>query len=77
MYEIDKDVPIPPVMFKLTEYQEPINRLGIGHSFFVPTDKPESTRALLHKCALRAGITCTTRHIVEDGVKGMRVWRVK
>jgi hypothetical protein len=47
-----------------------------GYSFFVPCIDPEAARASLATVTKRLKIGVLTRVVVEDGVKGLRVWRV-
>lgn len=75
--EVEKGVPIPELRKLQTTWLQPvIAKLEPADSFFVPTDKPASIRSLALKCAMRLHITCTTRVRIEDGVKGIRIWRV-
>lgn len=72
MIKVDKNVPIPPAK-RQTIY--PWAKLEIGDSFFIPGKTAgkmggifASAKALDHKY--------TARTVVENGVKGARVWRV-
>ena len=47
-----------------------------GYSFFVPCIDPEAARASLATVTKRLKIGVLTRVVVEDGVKGLRVWRI-
>lgn len=74
MLEADKNVRVPP-RYGMGPMQHAINQMEVGDSMFVPTFKPNSTIAMAHKCALRAGYTVITRQWTENEVKGVRVWR--
>ena len=76
-FVIQKGIPIPRQRPPTSAYQDVIDRLEIGDSFLVVTDKQSSVVVLAHKCALRSQKTVTTRRVVEDGQKGVRVWRTK
>lgn len=82
MLEIDRDVPIPPQGNKKYPWAE----LKVGDSFFVPySDKENLHRgkrlqsAISNLAAAYArsypGKKFLTRAIVEDSVRGVRVWR--
>jgi hypothetical protein len=48
----------------------------VGYSFFVPCIDPKAARETLHNVTHRLKINTVTKVVVEDGVKGLRVWRV-
>jgi hypothetical protein len=47
-----------------------------GYSFFVPCIDSEAARASLDVVTRRLRIKTLTKVVVEEGVKGLRVWRV-
>lgn len=47
-----------------------------GYSFFVPCIDHEAARAEIAKVTKRLGIRVITQVTIEEGVKGLRVWRV-
>lgn len=47
-----------------------------GHSFFVPCIDPVEARRELDMITRRLDIYILTQVVVEDGIKGLRVWRV-
>lgn len=47
-----------------------------GYSFFVPCIDAVKARATLDKVSKRLGLTLVTKVVIQDGVKGLRVWRV-
>ena len=47
-----------------------------GYSFFVPCINHKAARKTLAATAERLGIELVTKVVIEDGVKGLRVWRV-
>lgn len=76
--KIDKGVPLPPHPKYFTgEMQAVIEQMEVGDSVFVACPNPVSRTAMMHKCALRAGVKVTTRRVEENGEKGVRVWRVE
>ena len=75
--KIDDGIPMPIAGSRLSRFQVIVNQLKIGQSFFIATDKVDSVRVLVLKCATRAGITCATRQWEQEGETGIRVWRVE
>jgi len=47
-----------------------------GYSFFVPCINHREARDTLARVTKRLGIEIVTKLVVEEGVKGLRVWRV-
>lgn len=79
MFKIDDGIPVAPVQ-KTSKY--PVADLEVGQSFFVPLDGKTSTgiQGALNSAAKpeRAkGKSFVTRTITEDGVEGVRIWRVE
>ena len=47
-----------------------------GYSFFVPCIAEAQARETLAQVTKRLKIAIVTKVVIEDGVKGLRVWRV-
>jgi len=47
-----------------------------GYSFFVPCIDPEAARQTLAPATKRLKVKVVTKVTIEDGVKGLRIWRV-
>lgn len=47
-----------------------------GHSFFVPCIDTAKAREELSRVTKRLKMEVATQVVVEDGVKGLRVWRL-
>lgn len=77
MTKIDDDIPMPEAGTRCSQFQDVVDQLRVGQSFFIATDKVESVRVLVLKCAHRAGIVCATRQWEQEGETGIRVWRVE
>lgn len=79
MYEIEKNVPIPPEYRRTRESKYPLKKMAKGDSFLipVPADAPKESYARAQQSvqsyASRWKIKVTTRKI--DG--GVRVWRIE
>lgn len=72
-FPVDDHIPMPNNAGGRVRY--PWKQMGIGQSFFVP-NIPESTRRGLPSAARYSGIKVVTRNVTENGVPGVRVWRV-
>ena len=57
-------------------YQVDWRKFKPGYSFFVPCIDAEAARQTLANVTRRLRIKTLTKIVVEDGVKGLRVWRV-
>jgi len=68
--KIDKGIPMPA---RSTGAAAVFRKLEIGDSVF----STEWNRAGLSNQAKQVGIKITMRSVTEDGVKGVRVWRVE
>ena len=51
-------------------------RFRPGYSFFVPCIDHEAARTTLAAVTKRLRIKTVSKVVVEDGIKGLRVWRV-
>jgi hypothetical protein len=72
MYEIEKNVPVPPRK-KVTVY--PFHQMKKGDSFFIPVKgkkAQESRRRSATAAAYKQKVKITAR-VMEDGV---RIWRI-
>ena len=47
-----------------------------GYSFFVPCIDPEAAREVVSKVSKRLKFDFVSKVVIEEGVKGLRVWRV-
>jgi hypothetical protein len=75
--KIDKGVPVPPLT-QGRRMKYPFRQMEVGDSFFVPGVKTSSGfSGCLHGVRKSTGWTFTCRSRVEDGVQGVRVWRIE
>jgi len=78
MITIDKDKPIPKLSGRGAPRKYPFDELAVGESFFVPgkksTDLGGSIGGARHRLP---GRKFRTRTVTENGVDGVRVWRVQ
>lgn len=63
-------------------YEEPIwlfpfEGMDVGDSFFIPTMKPAYMTNALEEGAKRAKVRIKTYTVNEDGVLGVRAWRLR
>jgi hypothetical protein len=47
-----------------------------GYSFFVPCIDEKTARKTIAAVSKRLKMTTVTKVVIEDGIKGLRVWRV-
>ena len=80
--------PPPNVPRRVTKY--PFDVLEVNQSFFIPVDEVEGVpyekvrsarQSVLHSCGVRStqrtGFKFITRRWEQDGVRGIRVWRIE
>ena len=73
MMKIDKGVPIPLKGARGSKY--PFAEMVVGESFFVPEKTPSQITPIGIHHAKRLGFKFTPRTVIENGIKGVRVWR--
>lgn len=74
---IDKGVPIPQRVYKRRgPVTVAVQKMKVGDSIWLTPYKP-SLLATAHTLARRLGMKVTVRHLVERGIEGVRVWRIK
>lgn len=75
MFTIQRNIPFPT---RIRGSKYPVQKLNVGESFFV--SKEEAKQATVSACckrmANRSNFKITIRRVDEDGVEGVRVWRV-
>ena len=54
----------------------PLDIMEIGQSFFIPTMKPAYMTYVIDCAAKKLGVKAKTYTTVQDGVLGVRVWRI-
>ena len=57
-------------------YQIDWSKFRRGTSFFVPCIDEKAARATIAAVSKRLKMTTVTKIVIEDGIKGLRVWRV-
>ena len=79
MFQIDKNVELPPAQEVVAKQRYPFDVMNPGDSFLVPTEEGKTGRQLMQRIspsisryAAKTGRKFTTR-IVDEGV---RVWRL-
>lgn len=74
LFQVDRNVPLPPAK-TLYQRKYPFNVMAVGDSFFVPG----VTRQQMAGPIRYATCECrkfTTRRTTENGVAGLRIWRI-
>lgn len=81
MIKVDKDIPIPKY-WQRTMY--PFANMKVGDSFFVPNMKKINGSTMSRKVTMAAYVygwrhemKFITRTVTEEGIVGIRVWRIK
>lgn len=69
------NIPIPRIRTNQAKY--PWDKMWVGASFFVPGASPSGMSATMKYAAKKRGWKFTRRTVVENGVKGVRVWRIE
>lgn len=75
-YAIDSSVPIPDMHGGRGILKYPFPLMQVGDSFFVPGRNSQGVKGTINYWN-RAGRKFTTRTRTENGVYGVRVWRVE
>lgn len=78
---IEKNIPIPPTQNKIKGHREkiyPYKELNVGDSFFVPyANRLAALSGAIYSYTRKHGIKLCTRKVTENGIWGLRVWRIK
>lgn len=72
--EVEKGVPIPSKTAPHSKY--PFSKMSIGDSFFAPVNTPRIWGSISAYCK-RHGGKFTARAVTENGVQGVRVWKLE
>lgn len=73
--KIDTGIPLPEPRGRIAKY--PWREMQPGDSFFVPGKAPSSFGGSKNgACKSIPGSKWTCRAVTENGIKGVRVWRV-
>lgn len=59
------------------EYELNWNNFRVGSSFFIPCLDPTNAKKEILQKTKRFKYCVATKVVIQDGVKGLRVWRVK
>lgn len=66
-----------PVVVEGVEYDIDWTEFRIGSSFFIPCNNVKvTTKIIKGEIKRMKGVRCQMKAVVEDGIKGVRVWRV-
>jgi hypothetical protein len=58
------------------QYQIDWTKFKVGYSFFIPCLNPRKSRKYILETVHRLKYKVVTKVVIEDGVRGIRVWRV-
>lgn len=73
-FQIDKGIQIPAS--RTTGVTEALRELGVGDSFFVPEKHHRAAVSIGSRVGTSTGRQFTSRTVTENGVTGVRIWRV-
>ena len=65
------------VSFDEPEWVFPYQFMEVGESFFMPTIRPAYAHYVIDRTAKKVGVVMKTYTVMEDGVLGVRSWRVR
>ena len=77
---IQKNIPIPATHIGFSNAADTFKKMKVGDSFSAPyVDRAECNRvfARYYQQAKKYGWTLTSRRLLEDGKKVIRIWRIK
>jgi len=74
--KLDDNVPVPSIKGRGRTTIYPFAEMLPNQSFFVVKEKGPTVRACIHKHR-SPDKSFTSRAVIEDGVEGIRVWRIK
>ena len=72
-YKIEKDVPTPPA----NRSKYPWRKMAVGDSFFAPAALQRVIGSNASRVGKKLGRKYVTRVMTENGIEGVRVWRVE
>jgi hypothetical protein len=52
-------------------------KFKVGTSFFIPCLDPAEAETQVKRTTKRLGLKIKTRAVIEENIKGLRVWRVR
>ena len=78
MFVLENDIPIPASRKSIGVCKYPWEDMKIGQSFFVPLSEltSEDARPSPPDRLKKTGYRVQTRKLIENGVWGVRVWRI-
>lgn len=74
--KIDRDVPVPEFVDRRPN-KYPWREMEVGDSIFIPSMTAPRIGGTLHPFQRRSGRRFTCRTCTENGVDGVRVWRIE
>lgn len=74
-YKVSTEIPVPTARHELSLTSQ-LRCLAVGSSLFVNDKTGYQVSGLISNAKRQTRHTYTTRTVIEDGVKGVRIWRV-
>lgn len=73
--KIDKDVPLQ--QHRVNKNYYPLKEMKVGDSFFVTQTGTHPVSTSILSCARYYKVKVRSRTVTENGIKGIRVWRIE
>ena len=74
MIKVDKNIPMPPRKTNMGSSKYPFPTMDVGDSFFLAGAAKGKFGGLLYKNKPKR---FAPRNVVENGISGVRVWRIE
>lgn len=69
--------PTRPMLIEGVEYRLNWAEFTVGSSFFIPCVDAETAEQALRKKMERLGYAVISKIVIEEGIRGVRIWRTK
>lgn len=69
--------PTRPMLIEGVEYRLNWAEFTVGSSFFIPCVNAETAEQALRKKMERLGYEVISKIVIEEGIRGVRIWRTK
>jgi hypothetical protein len=69
--------PQTDILYDEPEWVFPYSGMGIGDSFFIPTMKPAYMSYIIDTTSKKVGLKMRVFTTTENGLLGVRAWRIK
>ncbi len=74
---IDENVPIPKIVYRISVVYGCLDTMVVGESCLFQNKSSGDISSALSRHSKRNGFKYTQRKVIEDGIVGQRVWRIR